>query len=72
MNCRLDLIRSSFAIMPVVFDSIASSNPVPFEENMRLYPNPADQYCWLEFNELLDSPVHLTIYNLQGQIDKRT
>jgi lysyl endopeptidase len=63
----LGLIRSSFAIMPVVFDSIAPSNPVPFEENMRLYPNPADQYCWLEFNELNASPVHLTLYNLQGE-----
>jgi lysyl endopeptidase len=62
------LIRSSFAIMPVVFDSIASSNPVPFTEKIRLYPNPADQYCWLEFSEMLDSPVHLTLYNLQGQI----
>ena len=64
----LGLIRSSFAIMPVVFDSVASSDPVPFTEKIRLYPNPADDYCWLEFNELLDNPVHLTLYNLQGQI----
>jgi hypothetical protein len=64
----LGLIRSSFAIMPVVFDSVDSSDPVPFTEKIRLYPNPADQYCWLEFNELPESPVHLTLYNLQGQI----
>jgi lysyl endopeptidase len=61
------LIRSSFAIMPVAFDSIAPANPVPFTEKIRLYPNPADRYCWIEFSELLDSPVHLTLYNLQGQ-----
>jgi hypothetical protein len=64
----MGLIRSSFAVMPVVFDSVASANPVPFSEKIRLYPNPADQYCWLEFSELLDVPVHLTLYNLQGQI----
>ncbi len=64
----LGLIRSSFAIMPVVFDSVASSDPVPFTEKIRLYPNPADDYCWLEFKELPESPVHLTLYNLQGQI----
>jgi len=62
------LLHTSFAIMPVVFDSVASSNQVPFSEKIRIYPNPADQYFWLEFNELNDGPVHLTIYNLQGQI----
>jgi lysyl endopeptidase len=66
----LGLIRSSFAVMPVVFDSVASSNPVPFDEDMRLYPNPADQYCWLEFNHLLYSNVRVSIYNLQGQLVK--
>jgi hypothetical protein len=64
----LGLISSSFAVMPVVFDSVASSNPVPFSDKIRIYPNPADHYCWIEFNELLESPVHLTLYNLQGQI----
>jgi lysyl endopeptidase len=63
----MGLIRSSFAIMPVVFDSVAATNHVPFVEKIRLYPNPADQYCWLEFNEVIESPVHLTLYNLQGQ-----
>jgi lysyl endopeptidase len=64
----MGLIHSSFAVMPVVFDSVTSSKPVPFDGKIRLYPNPADQYCWLEFNELIDSPVHLTLCNLQGQI----
>jgi hypothetical protein len=54
--------------MPVVFDSIASSDPVPFEGKVRVYPNPANQFCWLEFNEMPESPVHLILYNLQGQI----
>jgi lysyl endopeptidase len=61
-------IRSSFAIMPVVFDSVASYNPEPFSGNIRIYPNPANQFFWIEFKELVDSPVHLSLYNLQGQI----
>lgn len=64
----LGLIRTSFAIMPVVFDSIGSPDTEKFVENIRLYPNPANQYCWVEFNELIGSPLHLTIYNLQGQL----
>ncbi len=64
----LGLIRSSFAIMPVVFDSIAYTNPEFFAGKIRIYPNPANQYCWIEFNELIDSPVRLTLYNLQGQL----
>lgn len=64
----LGLIRSSFAIMPVVFDSTTAVNPVELTDKIWLYPNPADQYCWLEFNELFDVPLHVTLYNLQGQI----
>ncbi len=64
----LGSIRSSFGIMPVVFDSVDSSSPEPFTGQMRIYPNPANHFCWLEFNELLDSPLHLILYNLQGQV----
>jgi hypothetical protein len=34
-------IRSSFAVMPVVFDSVSPSYPEPFTGDIRLYPNPA-------------------------------
>jgi len=58
--------------MPVVFDSVASSGGILFTGKIILYPNPADQFCWLEFNEQIESPVHLTLYNLQGQIIEET
>jgi hypothetical protein len=64
----MGLVRSSFAIMPVVFDSVGIPNPMPPTDRIKLYPNPADQYCWLELKEESPSPVYITIFNLQGQI----
>ncbi len=64
----MGLIRSSFAIMPVVFDSIGTPYQPPPTDKIKLYPNPANQYCWLELTEESVGPVHVSIYNLQGQI----
>jgi hypothetical protein len=63
------LINSSFAIMPVVFDSIPHDGPlVDPDSDIVLYPNPAYSYCWIEFGKMLAFPVQLSVYNLQGEL----
>jgi lysyl endopeptidase len=63
------LLHSSFAVMPLVFDSISQTSPgTEFSGDLILYPNPASTYCWLEFREVLASSVQLSIYNMQGEM----
>jgi len=63
------LINSSFAIMPVVFDSLPhDGTPGEPDSEMVLYPNPANTYCWIEFEKMLALPVQLSVYNLQGEL----
>jgi lysyl endopeptidase len=62
-------LNSSFAIMPVVFDSIPNDGPsVESSSEIIIYPNPADSYSWIEFKQMLAYPVRLTVYNVQGDI----
>jgi hypothetical protein len=62
------MIRSSFAIMPVVYDSIPESTEVPHTDDYVIaYPNPASSYIWLEFRESSASPVEISLYNAEGQ-----
>jgi lysyl endopeptidase len=63
------LLYSSFAILPLVFDSIPQTNPgTEFSGDLVLYPNPAGTYCWIEFREMLASSVEVSVYNMQGAL----
>ena len=62
-------VSTSFGIMPVVFDSLPEEDPYGnFQEDAIIYPNPASDEIWIEFKEMLASPVVLEFYNLQGQL----
>jgi len=64
----LGAVNTSFAIMPVVFDSLPEQTIDPaFKEAVIAYPNPAGSYIWIEFHEIALSPVRLAMFNLQGQ-----
>ncbi len=63
------LINSSFAIMPVVFDSLPDPANIPsFNEDVIVYPSPVNTYMWLEFHETSPLPVEVTLVNTQGQV----
>ena len=63
------VVNSSFAIMPVVFDSIPGSDAVSeFDDPVIAFPNPADSQMWLEFHERTTLPMQVTMFNLQGQL----
>jgi hypothetical protein len=62
-------IYSSFAVFPVVFDSLPEEEPpLEFQDNAMAYPNPASSIVWIEFRDMLPDPVSITLSNLQGQI----
>jgi hypothetical protein len=62
-------VNSSFAVMPVVFDSIPENTDTSdFTEDIIAYPNPASSMIWLEFREVSPSPAKVTMYNAQGQL----
>jgi lysyl endopeptidase len=62
-------MNSSFAVMPVVFDSLPEPVDVPaFTEDIIAYPNPVNSYVWVEFHDVSPLPVDIIIYNAQGQI----
>jgi hypothetical protein len=62
-------ISSSFAIMPVVFDSLPDPTIDPyFTEAVIAYPNPTGSNIWIEFHDVSPSPVQLFLFNLQGQL----
>lgn len=64
----LGALSTSFAIMPVVYDSLPGPKTDPaFTEAVVAYPNPADSYIWIEFLEITTTPVSISIYNMQGQ-----
>lgn len=63
------LVSTSFGIMPVVFDSLPDEDPYGnFQEDAIVYPNPASDEVWIEFKEMLASPVILEFYDLRGQL----
>lgn len=62
-------IYSSFAVMPVVFDSLPEPIYIPdFTEDVIVYPNPVNDYMWIEFHEVSPLPVDVTLFNAQGQV----
>jgi hypothetical protein len=62
-------VNSSFAVLPVVFDSIPQNLNIPkFTEDLIAYPNPASSQIWIEFREMSKLPIGVAIYNLQGQM----
>jgi lysyl endopeptidase len=62
-------IYSSFAIMPVVFDTLPDEIYKPdFTDDVINYPNPTSSFIWLEFRELSPYTVEVTLMNAQGQI----
>ena len=63
------MIHSSFAVMPVVFDSLPDPDDFPsFDEDVIVYPNPVNTYMWLEFREISPLSVEVALFNAQGQI----
>jgi hypothetical protein len=66
-------VISSFAVMPVVYDSVPPvTPPVAFPEPIRIYPNPARDGCWIEFNELKPATVELSIFDATGKLIEKT
>ena len=62
-------IYSSFAVMPVVFDSLPESGEDQrFDKPVIAYPVPADSHLWIEFEDIPSIPVNAAMYNLQGQL----
>jgi len=62
-------LHTSFAIMPVVFDSIPETDNTPdFTSDIIAYPNPANTQIWLEFHDLSAFPVEVSVFNTQGQL----
>jgi hypothetical protein len=61
-------LHSSFAVKPVVFDSLPStSTDQRFDNPVIAYPVPAESHLWIEFEDMPSSPVNVTVLNLQGQ-----
>lgn len=62
-------VNSSFAIKPVVFDSLpAITNDQRFDSQVIAYPVPAKSQLWIEFEETPIHPVDVTVFNIQGQV----
>jgi hypothetical protein len=63
-------VNSSFAIFPVVYDSIPQTKGPLFTDDLMIYPNPAKNRINVFFNEIVDTPVQISIYNNQGGLVK--
>jgi lysyl endopeptidase len=62
-------LYSSFAVMPVVFDSLPKTDDnKKFDEPVIAYPVPADSHLWIEFKNIPVLPVQVILINLQGQV----
>jgi len=61
-------IHSSFAIFPVVYGTVPNENKSEPEDFVTAYPNPASDQVSLMFRQMIDEPVKVTLFNLQGQI----
>jgi hypothetical protein len=62
-------VNSSFAVMPVLFDSLPPvSNDQRFNHPVIAYPVPAESHLWIEFEEIPTLPVNVMVFNLQGQL----
>jgi hypothetical protein len=59
-------INSSFAIFPVVFDSIPGGTITELSETVSAYPNPAKNNIRLVFRDVSSESVHISMYNMQG------
>lgn len=63
------LLHSSFAVMPVVFDSIPANGQYNDTTDMVIaYPNPATTYISIEMTETATSDIQVSLFNLQGQL----
>jgi hypothetical protein len=61
-------LYSSFSVFPVVFDSIPVNEPWNDPGDIIAYPNPARSGLWVEFRDMLASPVTVKLYNMQGHL----
>jgi hypothetical protein len=62
-------VISSYAISPLIYDSLPPVIPPPvFPEPVRIYPNPAQSVCRIEFNALNPGEVHISVFDLQGDL----
>ena len=47
-------------------------NPnIPLQRDITLYPNPTDGEIHVVLNDFMDQPIHIAVYNQQGQMVKR-
>ena len=42
-------------------------DPIGINENVKIFPNPASDYCEFQFPNLLDEKVSFTIFDLSGK-----
>jgi hypothetical protein len=62
-------LYSSFAVFPVVYDSLPKVEHFPqFDDEVIAWPNPASSVIHLMFREMKEEPVHIAVFNLQGQL----
>ncbi len=62
-------VYSSYAVYPVVYDSLAEPEPWPYgEERLVLYPNPSGEVCWIVFSEMTEEEVKLELISMGGQV----
>jgi lysyl endopeptidase len=62
-------VYSSFAVNPVVYDSIPSGTYIPqFDEAVLAYPNPAHDQINIEFRDLSAYPARVSLYNMMGEL----
>lgn len=61
-------VVSSFAIRPLVYDSVPAVVPPANSERVKIYPNPVRSLCQIEFSELKPEEVRISVYDLQGNL----
>jgi len=61
-------VNSSFAVFPVVYESLPIIKEPEFEENAIAYPNPASSIIRIQLREMSDEAVRISMYNVQGQL----
>jgi lysyl endopeptidase len=62
-------VYSSFAVMPVVFDSIPANGQDTDSTDMVIaYPNPATTFISIEMKEHATAGIQVSLFNLQGQL----
>lgn len=63
------MINSSFAVLPLVYDTIPVQAGKPeLDKHIGLYPNPARHIIQLIFDDFTSEPVQLLIADMQGKV----